>query len=696
MKLSIESVKIKNFLSFGDRENTIPFKQGVNIVLGKDLSTGRSNGAGKSSFLESVPFALFGQTHKDIKKEQLINWKSRKGCLVELDFSINQIPYKVIRGIKPDVFDIYENEQIIDRPAHVRDYQKILEEIIGLNFNTFISLIHSNINSSNKILSMKAGEKRKFMEDVFGLSLYSKMNEKSNEKMRTLRENINEIILLINNYSAGIQSTKDQIGEINEKIKRLGSSKIELRDAEAEYEKLLDKNPDINTKIQEFDKQIYDIQDIISKDRNQLSTVSNKTKLVNRWVRDIDSSLDQFNESKKTEKTYFAFIKEQGDIHSIVEKIDGIKIEIAKFESDLEIKLTQSRQVDLELAKLEALKDFECPKCGYKGIDNKAEIISIKKKLVDATNEWQKIKDKLRDFKGKKGDLEQKRDWLLKMQDKIRNDVDPIKLEADKKRYRLTGDRLIALSKRIEKWLADSEKRMNFISNEREELRLKKIQIDNYKGKIEALKTKISFEEKAREEFKAIIESNKIKIEKLEKDIIVLEKKKNNLNLLIDYFDVIKEVCKDENIKQYAISSIMPYLNQQTNYYLSEVGYGFYTVIDKWLEAQIKGPGVNNASYGSLSGGEARGIDLAIQFGLLDIARIQAGMWPDILIMDEILDSSVDNKGISKLTDIIRAKQAQENNKIFVISHREEIGDEFEADFQYFITKDRYSNVEII
>ncbi len=96
-----------------------------------------------------------------------------------------------------------------------------------------------------------------------------------------------------------------------------------------------------------------------------------------------------------------------------------------------------------------------------------------------------------------------------------------------------------------------------------------------------------------------------------------------------------------------------------------------------------------------MSGGEGRGIDLAIQFGLLDIARIQAGIWPDLLIMDEILDSSVDNKGISKLMDIIKTKQSQENNKIFIISHREEIGESVDADFTYYVEKGRYSVVEV-
>jgi len=167
-------------------------------------------------------------------------------------------------------------------------------------------------------------------------------------------------------------------------------------------------------------------------------------------------------------------------------------------------------------------------------------------------------------------------------------------------------------------------------------------------------------------------------------------------NTVIDYLEVIKELCKDENIKQYAISSIMPYLNKQTNHYLSEVGYGFYCILDRWLDADIKGPGVKNGSYGSLSGGEARGIDLAIQFALLDIARIQAGIWPDILIMDEILDSSVDAKGITKLMDIIKNKQSQEQNKIFLISHRDEIGESIDADHTYYVTKDRgFSSVRI-
>ena len=695
MKLEIESVKIKNFLSFGNVENHIPFQNGVNVVLGRDVATGRSNGAGKSSFLESIPYALFGQTHKGIKKEQLVNWKNGRDCRVELNFKIGEVPFKIVRGIKPDIFDIYQEGGLIEKTAHIRDYQKILEDIIGLNFNTFVSLIHTNINSSNRILSMKAGEKRKFMEDVFGLWLYSKLTDKSNEKMRGATENLYEVTLIIASNNTTILNTKSQIDDINEKIKRLGSSVIELRDAEADFEKLIDKNPDIEMQINKLDEEIKTIDNRSREcERSKWKSDSEQERYKEK-IRDIENNLDQLKKSKKTETEYFKFIKEEGDIHSIVEKIDLVKVEIAKLESDLEVNLTKSREIDLELVRVKTIGNFECPQCGYSAKDTSADLTILNKKLLKSTKEWKKLKDKLEDYKGRKGELEQKRDWLLKMQENIRTDVDPIKME---KKLAEAKHNLKAIQAEYEHQVKDIDKLQNLISfrtKEKEELRLKKIRLDNQKGKIEALKMKIGLEEQARKEFQAIIKTNIEKIKNTEKENSKLGNKEKNIKLLLDYFNVIKELCKDENIKQYAISSIMPYLNQQTNLYLSEVGYGFYAVIDKWLKAQIKGPGVSKASYGSLSGGEGRGIDLAIQFALLDIARIQAGIWPDILIMDEILDSSVDSKGIAKLVEIIRAKQVQENNKIFVISHREEIGDEFEADFQYFITKDRYSKVEV-
>ena len=187
-----------------------------------------------------------------------------------------------------------------------------------------------------------------------------------------------------------------------------------------------------------------------------------------------------------------------------------------------------------------------------------------------------------------------------------------------------------------------------------------------------------------------------MKIKKLSGESRNHSKKKSKLVEIKDYLSFIKFLCEDKNLKQHAISSIIPYMNKQTNFYLSEVDYGFYTILDSWLDAEIKGPGITNASYGSLSGGEGRGIDIAIQFAFLDIARLQAGIFPDYLTFDELLDSSIDGKGINQLFKIIKTRQRDDESKIFIISHRSELEDVDEIDNIYHVEKrNGYSQLEI-
>jgi DNA repair exonuclease SbcCD ATPase subunit len=153
-----------------------------------------------------------------------------------------------------------------------------------------------------------------------------------------------------------------------------------------------------------------------------------------------------------------------------------------------------------------------------------------------------------------------------------------------------------------------------------------------------------------------------------------------------DYLEYTKWVCKDDNVKQYAISSIIPFLNKRVNHYLSEVGHSFYIVLNNWLDEEIRGPGISNCSYGNLSGGESKSVDFALQMALLDIARIQAGIWPDVMLLDEILDSSVDSHGLEKIIQILKIKQQEDGNKLFLVSHRKEVND-VDVDNLYMVEK---------
>lgn len=723
MKLEIEAVRFKNFLSFGSAVQEIGFHPGVNVVLGKDLSTDRSNGSGKSSFLETIPFALFSKTHKDIKKEQLINWRSRRGCEVVLDFMKGEDQYSVLRAIKPDNFEIYKNDTLIERPAHVKDYQLVLEEILGQRYNTFGSLLHSNLNSSNRILDMKKPEKRKFIEDVFGLEIYSMLNERARLKINGFDTKISDFTKDIEHNEINITSSKQRIEELNDKINRFGSSEIKLRDAKIVLEELKDKHPDVDDKIDGISEQIDKLNFEIASKSTLTSNIDNRIRGINRWINQVQQQLTEIEESAKFRKELADFCKEAGtpaEISDIISSRKAIQETLEKEQRDKDKRL---KKLDIEVAKIgvsieaeekklnNLLEHKECPTCGQtiqgkgktvlKKIKDKLKVMAKEHGIL--SNNAMLAKKASKEVQGERlentsflVDAEQKKDRLYQLKDKIKDTGNKDDFEAKNNKYIKTTDKLKALNDKVFVEYQQLGDRSSILSETKDNYISVKNHIETQARNVVFLENQIDLEEKAKKEFVAMIEAEAVSLGKLKTDNEGIIKKQRTFTNIIDYLAAIRDICKDERVKQYAISSIMPYINQQVNHYLSEVGYGFYCVIDKWLESEIKGPGVSKATYGSLSGGEARGIDLAMQFALLDVARLQAGVWPDIVIMDEILDSSVDGKGIDKLMGIIKNKQQEESSKIFIISHRDEIGDEFDADHTYFVEKDGYSTVTIL
>lgn len=723
MKLQIESVMFRNFLSFGSRNQEISFHQGTNIVLGKDFTTGRSNGAGKSSFLETIPFAFFGTTHKDIVKSQLVNWKNRKQCEVALKFQKGDDSYLVARCIKPDNFEIYENDSLIEKTPHVRDYQKILEDIIGLNFNTFGSLIHSNINSANRILSMKKPNKRKFIEEIFGLGVYSTIHKNANEKLRGTNDKIKELDSGIQSNNIQIESCNTRVTDLNDKIKHIGSHEIELREAEIELQEISEgfTVPITDQALKTTKEKLIDLAfEQVYKDKLS-SKIRAKAALVMRWGKENEDKITEGAASAVHKQHYKTYCANKGKPTEVLEQIEQTKVNITKFNSDVDHRENKLKimLVDLTESKTEVkglkekldnlINHSECPTCGQTLKDTEKNIVTeleveIKTKTDDRDKKirifhkhqrkYDEIFNIREEYQQKLNDLEHTRDQLYKLKDMIKFDHDIESLKKKKSRYLGAIGKLSAF---LEKTDADGnklEKQINRLKIIRDDIQEKFEEIQRKEREISGIQEKIKIKDQTKKEFEALIATEVKKAKNLKESNEIFEKKRKTFINITDYLNIIKEICKDENIKQYAISSIMPYLNQQTNYYLSEVGYGFYTILDKWLDAEIRGPGIKDASYGSLSGGEGRGIDLAMLFALLDIARVQAGIWPDILVIDEFLDTSVDSSGIGKLLEIVKAKQMDDKSKIFIISHRDEIDKDL-FDNVYFVKKEKFSEVII-
>jgi DNA repair exonuclease SbcCD ATPase subunit len=724
MKLQIESVEFKNFLSFGSRATVVPFLPGVNLVSGIDLEKKKSNGAGKSSFLETVPFALFGQVHRNIKKEQIINWKNRRNCEVILNFKKGKSVFSVLRAIKPDNFEIYQDGSLIDKPSHIKEYQKTLNEIIGLNFQTFMSLIHSNINSSAKILSMKKPDKRKFMETMFGLSLYTKLNEKCNSKLKNLNDKIREIELGdLANYKI-INSSEQRIREIQSKIRNIRIPEAELNEARNELKDLEQDSPNNSDELDSIRRQLGQIElereqfNIIRDRINSVCVpfVKDKGNIKSRALRIYTEMKDDIEMLKSLEESYGTkeqvakrFLDKSKEVDSFADE----KFELIERKSEIHSRIAALRAENhLLLKKLDLIDNDICPTCGRE-FDDPDLYENTKNELtandIDLRREEEKIQglqinvdslnDKTHESKKVRSALEKgmtHMNNLIARVGNVESEETIQKWALDITRYTKTLECLKKVSDEFRRKAHRRFGKEKLLQERSDDLKHHVDKTIETERRIKQLEHDVKLRAKMRQDFTEMIEKEKFSISQLERESKTFMLKKSKFIEIKDYLNFTKFICGDNEVKQHAISSIIPYMNKKTNFYLSEVDYGFYTILDKWLDAEIKGPGITNASYGSLSGGEGRGIDLAIQFAFLDVARLRAGIFPDYLTFDELLDSSIDGVGIAQLFKIIRTRQRDDNSKIFIISHRTELGNSDDIDNIYHVTKQNgYSQLEI-
>ena len=339
MKIICDSVGFKNFLSFGSKWQDVPLKDGLNSVTGWDASRNKSNGAGKSSFLESIIFALYGKTARDIKKEQIVNWKNKKQCEVVFRFQINNNTYEVMRAIKPDKMEVYKNGKLIDQDAHVKDYQKMFEEdIFGMDLKMFTSLVHSNTNGSANIMNMKKPEKRKLMERMFDLTIFSKMNEICNEKLRTIESKIREKELQIQANVDRVIKANEMIKQFREEIDKKIRIAQELEEIREEFRELQEDHPDIEAKIEDLDAKITSLEQdlqkklsVIEKKEVELTT---KRKQVLKEIEDAKSLEKIIEKNKVLEKQIKKLEEEHGIPEQITSKMDKLKDQRTEKQAD--------------------------------------------------------------------------------------------------------------------------------------------------------------------------------------------------------------------------------------------------------------------------------------------------------------------------------------------------------------------------
>lgn len=561
-----KTIRWKNFLSTGNTFTEINFtKHKTTLIVGE-------NGAGKSTMLDALSFAMYGKPFRKINKNQLINTINAKGAVVELEFSIGKKEYKIVRGIKPNVFDIYCDDNLIDQNADAKEYQAYLEShILKLNQKSFAQIVILGSASFIPFMQLPSAHRREIIEDLLDIGIFSTMNSLLKDKVA-----LNRI------------HTSD-----TDHVIRSNAEKIEL------YKKHIDSLKQNNDELVKQKKErIQSLEIDISTANLQIGGLNEEvTKL-------LESIADQPKVETKSKK-----IVEIS--HQVENKLTRIKKDVAFFESH-----------------------DDCPTC-RQGIqhEHKQEIIQ--------TNSTQ-----IAEIEAGKSKIQQELDTL---NDRVREI-----LEINKSVLQHNST-ISNLNVEIRTW----KNFIKSITKEIDDLSKNTTQIDANNEEIATLK----------QQLKTAIE----KKEELSKDKQV--------------FDVASVLLKDTGIKTKIIKQYIPVINKLINKYLAAMDFFVNFELNESFEETLKSRFRDEFTYDSFSEGEKSRIDLALLFAWRAVAKLRNSASTNLLIMDEVFDSSLDVQGGDELIKIIQSVVGDSN--IFVISHKT---DQLMDKFDHMIKFEKYKN----
>ena len=541
-----EKVTYKNFLSTGNSANTILLnKSRTTLVIGK-------NGEGKSTMLDAICFALFGKPFRSINKPQLINSINQKQCLTEIEFSVDEKKYKVVRGMKPTVFEIWCNGVMLNQDAASKDYQKVLEQqILRLNYKTFTQVVILGAASFVPFMQLPAHQRREVIEDILDIRIFSIMN----------------------------QLLKGKTQETKEEIQRIEDAVILAKEKVSAQKKL------IQTITAARDSTVERLEEKINEALQQIATAEVTQK-------SLDAEVVKLTKSASDESSIKADLK----------KITAAK---AKLESRYDT-------IQEKIAFME--ESEECPSCAQK-IPHEHKYKTIGE-AQEALNKYE--------------------------------------------------DERKTLEACLEKLNAKLEK----ISELNKELTQKNIELSTVHNTISILNKQISQmnkEMRDHEKDTSDLDSEKEKLKTLAADAMTMLEAKIALGDQKNLQEIASLLLKDTGIKTAIIREYLPVMNKLINKYLNIMDSYVHFELDESFNEVIKSRFRDEFTYASFSEGEKQKIDVALLFAWRQIAKMKNSVNTNLLILDEIFDSSLDSSSTELLMMLL--EQFDDSN-IFVISHR--------------------------
>ncbi len=561
-----KKVRYKNFLSTGQQFIEIDLdKSSTTLVVGE-------NGAGKSTMLDALCFGLFQRPFRNIKKDQLINSINEKECIVEVEFTVGQKDYKIIRGIKPNTFEIWCDGDMLNQDAAQRDYQKHLEQqILKLNFRSFTQVVILGNASFVPFMQLRARHRRQVVEEILDIEIFSKMNIMFREKEKNQDELIKQTDFNYQLVDNKIEDKKKYIDDISNRSKDLAASKrVELDKTItdiANYEQDIKK---VRTEIASLQKEILD----------ETKVNSMKSKL-----------------------------------HNVEAKLENT---CSKHKKDLKFFETHD----------------DCPTC-QQAIDTAFKTTMINKK-----------KEKVLELEVGLGQI----DTEIK--------TNQMRLDNINKTMILIREKELLIN-RYETSIAEIQKQVYKLRVEISEIVDENISTAEMNGELNELQEQLT---------------------DLDKDKISQKEEKL-------YIDTARHLMQDTGIKTKIIKQYLPVMNQLINKNLADMDFFVNFSLDEEFNETIKSRHRDEFNYHSFSEGEKLRIDLSILFTWREIAKLKNSTNTNLLILDEIFDSSLDSSGTDEFMRILHTTMAKEN--VFVISHK---GDTLIDKFPRVMKFEKYKN----
>ena len=529
-----------------------------------------ANGSGKSTVLDALTFSLFGKPFRKVTKSQLLNSTNERDAKVEIEFDIGDVPYKVVRGIKPNIFEIYRHGKKTNEDCSANEQQKTLEnQILKLNYKSFTQIVILGSASFIPFMQLSAPHRREVIEDLLDIKVFTMMSD----------------IL------------KVQIKE----------SRDALRVLELKKESVADKI----VMQKRFIKSIEDSgNDSIATKREEIQNCDQETV---EYQRSVEELISKVNEKQK-------------EVEEYTTATDTLK-KLSKFKVKLQTKKQNSNQ-ELDFF----TENTVCPTC------------------------TQDIEDKFRVNR-----IDQLRQVLVKHQASIDEITSAIEAEEEREKNLVKLQReTTTLSNEISQFnirIANNNKRRGTLETE----------IQNITDKIENRDT----EDEKLTDYKNQLKDILLRLEETQDDF--------------DYLSEGNQLLKDDGVKKRIIRKYLPLINKQVNDYLQRMDFYVNFMLDEDFNESVQTPVHEKFSYASFSEGEKMRIDLALLFTWREIARMKNSVVTNLLIMDEVFDSSLDEFGTDYFLKIVRYIITDAN--VFIISHKQDLYDKFNHCLEF--TKDK-------